>query len=158
MQYEVSTIINVKIGCIIFYIKDVLICGIFLLNGKNGHDYQEHSKDCAPCHFLINVYAHHELIVVSYDLCCFVCNKKNRATTILICIQCQRGWNKACLTLIFLFFFYKIGFIFIQKILLTIPHLLKKMKDSFFYICHIFLWSSSYNIGLIVYDFVEKAL
>ncbi len=66
--------------------KDVLPSGILLLEGKDGRECREHSKNCAPCHLPIDGSVHPELAVVPNGLPCFVCD------------QCQRGWHMACLT------------------------------------------------------------
>lgn len=98
LQREAPTTLDVKAGRTILRVKDVLPSGILLLEGKDGRECREHSKNCAPCHLPIDGSVHPELAVVPDGLPCFVCGEKKGAATMLLCDQCQRGWHMACLT------------------------------------------------------------
>jgi hypothetical protein len=87
----------IRAGRTILWVKEVLPSGLLLLEGKDGRECREHSKNCAPCHLSIEGTVHPELDVVLECLPCFVCGEKKRAATMLLCDQCQRGWHMACL-------------------------------------------------------------
>ena len=70
---------DVRAGRTILRVKDVLPSGILLLEGKDGRECREHSKNCAPCHFSIDDSIHPELAVVPDGLPCFVCGEKKGA-------------------------------------------------------------------------------
>jgi hypothetical protein len=76
LQQEVPTTLDVKAGRTILRIKDVLPSGILLLEGKDGRECREHSKNCAPCHLPIDGSVHPEFAVVPQDLPCYVCGEK----------------------------------------------------------------------------------
>ena len=98
LQREAPTTLDVKAGRTILRVKDVLPSGILLLEGKDGRECREHSKNCAPCHLPIDGFVHPELAVVPDGLPCFVCGEKKGAATMLLCDRCQRGWHMACST------------------------------------------------------------
>jgi len=87
----------VKARHTIFCVKDVLLSGILLLEGKDGQECREHFKNCTPCHLSIEGFVHPELIVVSIVLPYYMCGKKKGVATLLLCDQCQRGWHVAYL-------------------------------------------------------------
>ena len=89
--------LDVRAGHTILRVKDVLPSGILLPEDKDGREYQEHSKNCAPYYLSINGSVHPELAVVPQGLPCFVCGEKKGAATILLCDHCQCGWHMACL-------------------------------------------------------------
>lgn len=91
------TIVDVKVGYTILHVKNVLSNGILLREDKNGHEFREHSKHCAPCHLSIDGYVHHGLVVVPYGFLCFVCGEKKRAATMLLWDLCQYSWHMVCL-------------------------------------------------------------
>ena len=97
LQREAPTTLDVKAGRTILRVKDVLPSGILLLEGKDGRECREHSKNCAPCHLPIDGSIHPELAIVPEGLPCFVCGEKKGAATMLLCDHCQRGWHMACL-------------------------------------------------------------
>ena len=98
MQREVPTTLDVKAGCTILSVKDVLPSGILLLESKDKRECWEHSKNCAPCHLPIDSSVHVELAIVPYVFCSFMCDEKKGVAIILLCDQCQRGWRTVCLT------------------------------------------------------------
>ena len=98
LQREAPTTLDVRAGRTILRVKDVLPSGILLLEGKDGRECREHSKNCAPCHLPIDGSVHPELAVVPEGLPCFACREKKGAASMLLCDHCQRGWHMACLT------------------------------------------------------------
>ena len=56
--------------------KEVLPSDLLLLEGKDGRDCCEHSKNCVPCHLSIKGIVHHELAVVPEGFLCFVYGEK----------------------------------------------------------------------------------
>lgn len=98
LQPEAPTTLDVKAGRTILCVKDGLPIRILLLEGKDGRECREHSKNCALCHLSIDGSVHPELAVMPDGLPCFVCGEKKGATTMLLCDHYQRGWHMACLT------------------------------------------------------------
>jgi len=76
LQREAPTTLDVKAGRTILRVKEVLPSGLLLLEGKDGRECREHSKNCAPCHLPIEGTVHPELAVVPDGLPCFVCGEK----------------------------------------------------------------------------------
>ena len=76
----------------------MLSSGLLLLERKDGREWREHSKNCAPYHLPIEGTVYPELAIVPESLPCFVCGKKKIAATMILCDQCQRGWHMTCLT------------------------------------------------------------
>jgi len=99
LQLEALITLDVKARCTILHVKDVLSTSILLLEGKDGWECQEHSKNCAPYHLLVEDFAHSKLAVVLVGLSCYVCGEKKGATTMLLCDQCQHRWHMAHLML-----------------------------------------------------------
>lgn len=99
LQRKVPTTLDVIVGHTILFVKSILPSGILLLEGKIGQKCREHSKNCAPCHHLMEGTLHPELAVMLEGLLCFVCGEKEGVTTILLCDKCQLGWHMTCLTL-----------------------------------------------------------
>ena len=56
--------LDVRAGCNILRVKEVLPSGLLLLEGKDGRECREHSKNCIPCHLSIEGTIHLELAVV----------------------------------------------------------------------------------------------
>ena len=83
--------LHAKTGRTILRVKDVLSSGILLLQGKDGRECREHSKNCALYHLPIDGSVHPELAIVPDGFPCFICGEKKGAATILLCDQCQRG-------------------------------------------------------------------
>jgi hypothetical protein len=98
LQREAPTTLDVKAERTILRVKDVLPSGILLIEGNDGRECREHSKNCAPCHLPIDGSVHPELAVVPQGLPCYVCGEKKGAATMLLCDHCQCGWHMACLT------------------------------------------------------------
>nr|PNR63012.1 hypothetical protein PHYPA_001437 [Physcomitrium patens] len=64
-------------------------CGILFLESKDGQNYEENSKDCAPCHLHVDDSIHPQLGIVAISLPCFVCSEKRRIATMFLYNQCQ---------------------------------------------------------------------
>ena len=79
-------------------IKDILSSGVLILEGKDGQECKDNTKNCAPCHLPIKDIIYPELAVVPAGYRCVVRGEKKGAATMLLCDQCQRGWHMACLT------------------------------------------------------------
>ena len=94
---EVPTTLDVKAGRTILQVNEVLLSGLLLLEGKDGQECHEHSKNYAPCHLSIEGTIHPKLAVVPEGLPCFICEEKKEAATIFLCDHCQHGWHMACL-------------------------------------------------------------
>ena len=75
-QHEAPTTLDVRAGYTILRVKEVLPSGLMLLEGKDGKECREHSKNCAPCHLSIEGTVHPELAVVLEGVPCFVCGEK----------------------------------------------------------------------------------
>ena len=86
LQREAPTTLDVRAGRTILRVKEVLPSGLLLLEGKDGRECREHSKNCAPCHLSIEGTVHPELAVVLEGLPCFVCGEKKGAATMLLCV------------------------------------------------------------------------
>jgi hypothetical protein len=71
-QREAPTTLDVRAGRTILRVKEVLPRGLLLLEGKDGRECREHSKNCVPCHLPIEGIIHFELAVVLEGLPCFV--------------------------------------------------------------------------------------
>ena len=98
LQREAPTTLDVKAGRTILRVKDILPSGVLLLEGKDGQECRDHTKNCAPCHLPIEGTICPKLAVVPTGYRCVVCGEKKGAATMLLCDQCQRGWHMACLT------------------------------------------------------------
>ena len=70
------TTLDVKAGHTIFRVKKVLSNNVLLLEGKNGKECREYSKNCASCHLPIEGALHPKLAIVPEGLSCFVCGEK----------------------------------------------------------------------------------
>lgn len=69
---EAPTRLDVRAGCIIFWMKEVLLSGVLLLESKHGRECCKHFINCVPCHLLIEGTFHPKLVVmlkVCYVLC-----------------------------------------------------------------------------------------
>ena len=86
-------ILDVRAGRTILRVKEVLLSGLLLLEGKGGREYHEHSQNCAPYHLPIEGTVYLIPVVVQEGLPCFVCGEKKGAVTMLLCEQYQRGWH-----------------------------------------------------------------
>ena len=98
LQCEVSTTLDMKAGKTILRVKDILPSGVHLLEGKDGQECRDNTKNCTPCHLPIEGTICPELAVVPAGYRCVVCGEKKGTATILLCDQCQQGWHMACLT------------------------------------------------------------
>ena len=98
LQREAPTTLDVKAGRTILRVKDILPSGVLLLEGKDGQECRDNTKNCAPCHLPIEGTICPELAVVPAGYRYVVCGEKKGAATMLLCDQCQRGWHMACLT------------------------------------------------------------
>ena len=98
LQREAPTTLDVKAGRTILRVREVLPSGILLLVGKDGQEYRDNVKNCAPCHLPIEGTIQPELAIVPPGHKCFACGEKTGAATMLLCDRCQRGWHMACLT------------------------------------------------------------
>ena len=98
LQREAPTTSDVKAGRTILRVKDILLSGVLLLEGKVGQDCRDNTKNCAPCHLSIKGTVYLELAVVPPGYKCVVCGEKKGVATMLLCDECQRGWHMACLT------------------------------------------------------------
>ena len=98
LQREAPTTLDVKVGRTILRVKEILPSVVLLLEGKDGQECRDHTKNYAPCHLPIEGIILPELVVVPAGYKCVVCREKKDATTMLLCDQCQRGWHMACLT------------------------------------------------------------
>ena len=57
--------------------KEVLPSGLLLLEGKDGKECREHSKNYAQCYLPIEGTIYPELAVVSEGFPCFMCGQRN---------------------------------------------------------------------------------
>lgn len=80
---------DVEVGRSILCAKDITSSGIMVFEEKDGQECQEHSKNWALCHFLIEGTLHPELTVVPKGLPCFVCHKKKYAAIVFLYDTCQ---------------------------------------------------------------------
>lgn len=71
----------------------MLPSGVLLLEGKDGKECHEHSKNCVPYHLPIEGTIHPKLAVVPGSHPCFVLGEKKAAATMYLCDQCQCGWH-----------------------------------------------------------------
>ena len=98
LQREAPTTLDMKAGRTILRVKDILPSGVLLLEGKDGQECRDNTKNCAPCPLPIEGTIYPELAVVPANYRCVVCGEKKGVATMLLCDQCQRGWHMACLT------------------------------------------------------------
>lgn len=83
-QCEVPTSLDVRIRCIIFYVKDVLSNGILLPKGKNRQECWKYLNNYIFCHHHIDNFIHHKLKVVLDNLLCFIHIEKKKLATIIL--------------------------------------------------------------------------
>ena len=88
---------DVKAGRTILRVKEILPSGVLLLEGKDGQECRDNTKNCAPCHLPIEGTVHPEMAVVPPGYRCFVCGESKGVATVLLCDQCQCGWHMTCL-------------------------------------------------------------
>ena len=71
LQREAPTTLDVKAGRTILRVKEILPSGVLLLEGKDGQECRDHTKNCAPCHLPIEGIFSPELAVVpaGYKMC-----------------------------------------------------------------------------------------
>ena len=50
LQREAPTTLDVKAGRTILKVKEILPSGVLFLEGKDGQECRDHTKNCAPCH------------------------------------------------------------------------------------------------------------
>lgn len=81
MQQEAPTTLDVKAGCTILRVKEVLSSGVLLLEGKDGQGCRDNVKDCAPCHLPIEATICPELAIVPLGFRCFECREKKGEVT-----------------------------------------------------------------------------
>ncbi len=97
LQREAPTTLDVRAGRTILRVKAILPSGVLLLEGKDGQECRDNTKNCAPCHLPIEGTIYPELAVVPAGYRCFMCGESKGAATMLLCDLCQRGWHMACL-------------------------------------------------------------
>ena len=85
LQCEAPMTLDIRAWRTIIRVKEVLPSGLLLLEGNDGKECREHSKNCASCHLLTEGTVHHGLDVVPEGLPCFVCGEKKITATILLC-------------------------------------------------------------------------
>ena len=64
LQREAPTTLDVKAGRTILRVKAILPSGVLFLEGKDGQECRDHTKNCAPCHLPIEGIISPELAVV----------------------------------------------------------------------------------------------
>jgi hypothetical protein len=67
---------DVKVGCTINRVKEVLLSILLLMEGKDAKECCEHSKNCVPCHLPIEGIVYPQLALVPEGLPCFVSGEK----------------------------------------------------------------------------------
>ena len=85
LQREAPTTLDVRAGRTILRVKEVLPSGLYVVEGKDGRECREHSKNCASCHLPIKGIVYPELAVVAKGLPCFVCEEDKGAAAMLLC-------------------------------------------------------------------------
>jgi len=63
--------------------------GVFLLEGKDGQEYRDNTKNCTTCDLPIDGVVDAKLVVVPPKYKCFVCRESKVATTMLLCDSCK---------------------------------------------------------------------
>ena len=62
-------------------------------------DLEDHFKNCAPCHLPhIDGIANPNLIMISTNLKCMLCNRAHGAATMILHDVCLIDWHMRCLT------------------------------------------------------------
>jgi hypothetical protein len=99
LQHTTPTTLDVTVGCTILRVREVLVSGVLMLEGRDGVVWKDHVCNCAPCH-LPNVdgIVDPSLVVVRADLRCMLCGSKGGAAHMLVCDRCSKGWYMACMT------------------------------------------------------------
>jgi hypothetical protein len=97
LQREAPTTLDVRAGRTILRVKAILPSGVLLLEGKDGQECRDNTKNCAPCHLPIEGTVYPELAMVPTEYKCFVCGESKGAATMLLCDLCQQGWHMECL-------------------------------------------------------------
>ncbi len=99
LQQTAPTTLDVMTGRTILQVREVLVFGILMLEGRDGVVWKEHVRNCAPCH-LPNVdgTVDPSLVVVRAGLRCMLCGSKGGITHMLVCDRCSRGWHMVCMT------------------------------------------------------------
>ena len=64
LQRKAPTTLDVKAGRTVLRVKDILPSGVLLLEGKDGQECRDNTKNCAPCHLSIEA-----LFIRSWQWC-----------------------------------------------------------------------------------------
>ena len=97
LQHEAPTTLDMKAGRTILRVKEILPSGVLLLEGKDGQECKDNTKNYAPYHLPIKRTIFLELAMVLVGYKCVVCGEKKGVATMLLCDV--RGWHMAYLTL-----------------------------------------------------------
>jgi hypothetical protein len=65
-------------------IKAILPSGVLLLEDKDGQEFRDNTKNCAPCHLSIEATIYLKLVVVPPRYRCCVSGESKGATTMLL--------------------------------------------------------------------------
>jgi PHD-finger len=99
LQQTAPTTLDVTAGRIILRVRRVLPSGVLVLEGRDGMEWKDHVRNCAPCHLPnIDDSMDPSLAIVPVGLRCMLCGSARGAATMLICDGCSRGWHMSCLT------------------------------------------------------------
>jgi hypothetical protein len=99
LQQTAPTTLDVMTSRTILQVREVLVSGVLMLEGRNGVVWTDHVHNCAPCH-LPNVdgTVDPSLVVIRASLRCMLCGSRTTAAHMLVCDRCSKGWHMACMT------------------------------------------------------------
>src|SRR4051794_1820459 len=88
LQCEAPTTLYVRVGRTILRVTTILPCGVLPLEGKDGEECKNNTKNCAPCHLPIKEIIYPKLAMVPPRYRCYVCGESKGAATMLLCDLC----------------------------------------------------------------------
>jgi PHD-finger len=97
MQRQVPSTLDIKAGRNIYRVIELLPSGRVRLQGKDGLEFTEMARNCAPCHLPVDVTVDPSLARIPAGKRCRYCGESSGAALMLICDICGNAWHTFCL-------------------------------------------------------------
>eukprot|EP00245_Coleochaete_scutata_P000411 TRINITY_DN1051_c1_g1_i1.p1 TRINITY_DN1051_c1_g1~~TRINITY_DN1051_c1_g1_i1.p1 ORF type:complete len:1227 (+),score=252.29 TRINITY_DN1051_c1_g1_i1:430-3681(+) len=98
LQQTAGRTLDVTAGRVVLRVKALKPSGVLLLEGRDGGEWEDHARNCAPCHLPdIEGTVDPSLRIAPASLRCMACGETTQGGQMVLCDRCQRGWHTFCL-------------------------------------------------------------